>query len=313
MNSVISYLLLIALFLLATSFKMVNPTMSAHYQPGNSPSLSEEHCTSNFNDEVKTYTLRDDGDRIGHSIWISRKSQKAKAKYFAYEQEGEEVHERYDNWREDKNVFLISSGAYATDFSNSALPTGLTVDNGIVVNRDYQDKMDGLVIIESVGGIRVSNIEDGDLYLRSLSGKVDVKDPLDRVKFLDWAKKEDATVFQTHLLVYKNELKIDKDQSSSKTAKRKFLVLAIDEHGELFHIIFYMKKRSYSLYKGTNMVYQYLNDKDINVVAMINLDTGAYDILHTGEEVRDCNNNYIVGTSNEKREEMTNLLAYIYE
>ena len=74
-----------------------------------------------------------------------------------------------------------------------------------------------------------------------------------------------------------------------------------------------MKKKSYSLYDGTNVVYQYLHRKDMNVIAMINLDTGAYDILHTGKEVRDCNDNYIVGTSNEKREEMTNLLAYIYD
>lgn len=270
--------------------------------------FSEEHCREACDGDVNTYTVKDGWSDIGHSIWISRASEKVNAKYFAHKQSMQVVHDRYNTWRDGKYVVLKSSGAYATGWNGSDLPAGITVDNGIIVNRDYQARMDGLVIVYATGGIAITNIEDGDLYLKSLGKRVDVSDSYDRGEFLQWAVSEDATVFQTHLLVYDNRLQFTKD--NGERAKRKFLILAKDSSGELFHIIFYTKEKAYSLYNAARNVLQYMKrNKSMNIIAMVNLDTGGYDNLHTGGSVRDCDGNFITGTSTNYGD-MTNLLTY---
>ena len=274
-------------------------------------SFSESCQRSYLNGDVHTFTLYDGGQEIGNTIWVSRASERAKAKYFAHRQSGSVVFDRYKSWRPGKDVFIMSSGAYATGWNGEDLPAGITVDNGEIVNRSYETRMDGLVIIYATGGIAVSNIEDGDLYLASLNRRVDVKKASDRSLFLNWAVSEDATVFQTHLLAYKNQLQFV-SRRNNRTAVRKFLVLAQSAGGELFHIIFYTKHGGYSLYDGAYKTLSYLKGKSMNVIAMINLDTGGYDIIGTGEDVRDCNGDYFSGHSSDK-DDMTNLLAYQYE
>ena len=276
--------------------------------------VGERSCSSAFGGDVNTYTITDNGRRIGKSLWISRTSGRTKAKYFAHRQRGSNVHDRYTSWRTDgeaKTVVLKSSGAYATGFEDSDLPVGITVDNGSVVNRRYEDDMDGLVIVYATGGIAISNIEDGDLRLASLDREVDVSQYGDRNAFIRWAQSENATVFQTHLTIYKNELKVYPN-ASRETARRKFLVLARDSSGELFHVIFYLT-REYSLYRAASLTLDYLaNTKQMDVIAAVNLDTGGFDILNTGGDAKDCNDRRVWGSSN-NYEDMTNLLTYEYE
>lgn len=272
--------------------------------------IKEELCRESFNDDVKTYNLFDAGQQMGYSIWISRKSQHAKAKYFGHKENGKYVHDRYSEWRNGKSVILKSSGAYATGWNGSDVPVGISVDNGNIVNRQYYDKMDGLVIVYATGGIAISNIEDGNLYLEALGEQVDVTQYDDRTKFLNWAEKEKATVFQTHLLAYQNRLQFGRAENTVE--RRKLLVLAKSNSGELFHIIFYTKARAYTLYNIASSLLQYLNNRKFDLIAMINLDTGGFDNLSTGETVRDCEGNFITGTSTNYAD-MTNLLAYVYE
>lgn len=272
-------------------------------------------CASSFDDDVQTYVFKRNGSNKGNSIWISRKSGRAKAKYFAHKSGGDDVHDRYTKWRINgsKNIILKSSGAYATGWNNSNIPVGVTVDNGVIVNRNYHNSMDGLVIVYATGGIAISNIEDGDLYLEALGRKVDIRNASDRNAFLSWAQAEQATVFQMHLLAYNNKIEVGKYNSSPSRAVRKFLVLAKSRDGELFHIIFHLKNQSYSLYNATELVFNYLRkDKRMNVIAIINLDTGGFDILNTAGGATDCNNSNVWGTSN-NYEDMTNLLTYEYD
>lgn len=268
------------------------------------PSFGQNQCSSSFGGSVTTHDLTENGSKVGHAIWISRKSQRVKAKYFAHKQFGYSVYDRYKEWRADKKVVLMSSGAYT---GSNDVPVGLTVDNGNIVNKDYDDKMDGLVVVYATGGIVVSNVEDGDLYLDALGKKIDIRDAYSRNEFLNWAVGQKATVFQTHLLAYKNKHRFYKD--TQEKACRKFLVLATSSSGELFHIIFYPKYKNYSLYDGTNRILNYLIGQSMQVTAILNLDTGMYDIVGTGEGTKDCKGNFITGTTN-NREEMTNLLAY---
>jgi len=276
--------------------------------------LSEKHCTTSFEGLVNTYMLEEKGIEVGKSIWISRKGGRVKAKYFAHKQNGYHVHHRYTTWRvnDGKNIILKSSGTYATSWNNSDLPVGVTADNGVIVNRDYSSKMDGLVIVYATGGIAVSNIEDGDLFLTSLNKKVDITNYSDRAKFLKWAEREDVTVFQTHLLAYKNKIEISKNYGSGRTARRQFLTLVKDENGEIFHVIFYLKDKEYSLYDGTTLVLEYLKHKKYNTVAMLNLESGGAHILNTAGEATDCNGNNLWGTSN-NYDAMANLFTYYIE
>ena len=298
--------------LLAGSFIYPTPPINQEPPAETVASFNETNCYTYFNNDVVTKTLNDGYSAVGHSIWISRGSRRANAKYFAHKQSGTVVHDRYDEWRSDKNVILISSGAYATGWDGKDVPAGITVDAGKIVNRNYESTMDGLVIVYATGGIVVSNIENRDLTL-SKGGRsfvVDVTSASGRAEFLSWAQTEGATVFQTHLLAYKDDLLFKR--ATSETARRKFLVLTKDRSGNLYHVIFYMKNKSYSLYDAAQGILSYLNGNRYEVIGMINLDTGGFDIISTGSDVRDCNGNYIKGTANKDRPNMTNMLAYWY-
>lgn len=276
MNHLSRFFSLTALIVVLTSFTLIDGTNNEDKIAG----FSEGNCTTSFGGNVKVNKLYDGGREIGSSIWINRSSKRVNAKYFAENPNNSTPYQRYQSWRGGKSVVLVSSGAYATDFNiNQGKPVGLTVDNGSIVNRNYDSSMDGLVIVYATGGIVVSNIEDGNLNLVG-EGTVDIKRATDRAKFLKWAEAKDATVFQTHLLAYDNQSKMVRD--NGRTAVRKFLILA-KSGGTLYHIIFYTKKNSYSLLDGTNYALNYLKGtKGMKVVAMLNLDTGGFDVLGTG-------------------------------
>ncbi|MEM8909644.1 MAG: hypothetical protein AAGD05_17480 [Bacteroidota bacterium] len=315
MKILTSFFSLLALFLIFSGFTLPLPVAQPiDHTPAFDWGLSERNCTSSFNGDVHTYTLNHGYSNVGHSVWISRKSQRAKAKYFAHKLNGEHVHHRYTMWRvaRDRDVILKSSGAYATSFSNSGLPVGLTIDNGVLVNRKLDSRMNALVIVYATGGIVVSNIKNGDLYLQSLGGKVDVKNTYDREKFIRWAEEKEATVFQLHLMAYDNSINVGRTNSSNRTARRKLFSLAKSSSGELFHIIHYLKKPSYSLYEATDLVLSYLRGKGMDVIATVNLDTGGYDILNTAGAATDCNGNNVWGTT-KNYDAMTNLLTYEYD
>lgn len=273
------------------------------------PVFSHNFCTSSFSGNVTTYELDDNGSMMGHAIWISRKSKQVKAKYFAHQLYGNSVYDRYKSWRPGKDVVLMTSGAYTS--KDYIKPVGLTVDNGEIVNNKYHDSMDGLVIVYATGGIVVSNVEDGDLSLKSLGDEdIDVKESVQRRRFLSWAEEETATVFQTHLVIYKNRLQFKSDNGAK--AKRKLLVLAKTADGDLFHVLIYSKERLYTLYEIAQGILNYMGSMNMNVIAAINLDTGMFDIIGTGEGAKDCKGNFITGTKN-NREQMTNLLSYQFD
>ncbi len=271
--------------------------------------LSENLYKSFFNEKVRAYKIDYESDYIGQSVWISRKEQKINAKYFAYKQFGKSIHDRYADWKEGKKLVLSCSGAY-TYSKHDESPTGITVDNGNIVNRSIRDDMDALVLVYATGGIAVSDLDEGDLYLGSLNKKVNIRDRNDKYEFLNWAEEEEATVFQSHLLAYTNNLRIDEDSDRDR-AHRRILSLVRDKNGELFHVIFNIRE-DVRLYDISYNLFHYLRDRDNEVIAMVNLDTGAYDIL----EVYDEDNDKIDGIHGDRSfsiRKATNLITYYYE
>ena len=270
--------------------------------------MSESHYKTLFNGDVKINSVLQEHDQYGHSIWLKRKSEKVKAKYFAYQDlnTDESVYQKYSKWRSEKNIVMVCSGAFTTkDYST---PLGLTVDNGKIVNRKIDSNMDGLVIVYPTGGIVVSDIDDGNLYLGSIKKSVDARDFQDKQTLLNWAQEEEATIFQTQLLVYKNQLRIDKD-APKESAERRLLILAISPEGEVLHIVFNIKKSVY-LYNIAEKIFNYLKAKDLNIIAMLNLDTGMYNIMELYDEDGDQEDEVEGDTRLQKA---TNMLAYFYE
>ena len=238
-----------------------------------------------------------------------------KAKYFAAKDpyKGTFVPDRYINWKANKSVICVTSGTYMDSYIDPK-PIGLTVDNGIVVNRTLENDMDGLVIVYATGGIVATNIEDRDLVVQGgdIGGiQLNIKNnTFHRTKFLEWCQQNEATVFQTHLLVYKNSLKIDASTSKPDKRERRFLVVGHDEDGNLVHCIIHSPEYT-SLYDGANKVYNFLNSfREMNIVFMVNLDTGAQDVFtlfdEAGKERHDVKGHLQI-------EKAINLLVYYYE
>lgn len=256
-------------------------------------------------------------------IMLNKTGQRIKAKYFAAPDNGKTVYKRYVDWSTRiKNIVLVTSGTYMDECDNAetAKPVGLTIDNGVPVTETLiTRKMDALVIIYSGGGlgggIVVTNLADGDLTLKgngiNEKRKFNLRKSADDLDdFMEWAEEQEATVFQTHLLVYNNVLKVSATNSSTAKRERRFLALGKDADGQLFNIILNCPSSS-SLYDASKKALEFLNKfKEINVSFMINLDTGCQNVI----ELRNSNcsvNKAVTGTHTINS--AVNLLAFYFQ
>lgn len=242
-------------------------------------------------------------------------NKRIKAKYFAAKDfNGNLVPDRYKNWALNRDIICVTSGTYMSDCdARYAKPVGLTIDNGILVNKELAD-FDGLVIVYATGGIVATNLEDKDLTVQggNISGiKLDIRgNAYQREKFIKWCEEREATVFQTHLLVYKNQIKISSTNSSTAKRERRFLAVGYDDDGQLVHCIVHSPEYT-TLYEGTKRVLNFLNEfKEMNVIFMINLDTGCQNIFNLYNSDGSLNST-IEGTTS--IDNAANLLVYYYE
>lgn len=262
-------LVLTAIFILTSSFSILYPTKT--------------YCPAYSSRFVEISSIKYKGE-IFNAISMKRDSNRIRAKYFAApDLKGNSVYKRYAGWSHGKNIILFSSGTYMD--RSLQRPEGLTIDNGIPVNETLiSGRMDALVIVYTSGGIAVSNLKDGDLTLNgngiNPKRKFNIrKSTWDKDDFMEWAKSEEATVFQTHLLIYKNELKISSVNSNEKSQERRFLAVGKDDEGKVVHVIVHCPTHS-TLYEGAKKTFDFLkNSKDMEVNFMINLDTGYQDVF----------------------------------
>lgn len=268
-------------------------------------------CKTGYNGQVQAGDIYRNGRIIGSIVAVNRTAKQVKAKYFAAKENGKSVHQRYDQWRTNKNTVLLSSGAYATGFNAKDTPIGLTTDGGKLLNNNYEPKMDALVIIEQIGGVRISNNEDASLKIieNNKSEKIDIRNGLQRQRFLTWCKTEHATVFQTHLLIFDNKVKVAANSSTAQS-ERRLLIMAKDSKGQLFHLILYSKSWAASFSEIAGYTLSLMNAKGYTVLAAVNLDTGSIDVLSTSTQLSDCSGNPIAGRSNSQRQALSNMLVY---
>ncbi len=189
-------LVLVTLFFISTSF------LSDSYRPSSANIYDARYI------EISSVKFKQEQFNV---IYMRRDSNRVRAKYFAAaDYNGNNVFKRYQRWLPGKNIILVSSGTY---MDYDGVPVGLTIDNGIVVNKALAKKFDGLVIVNANGGIAVANLKVGDVKLKGegvdSTKKYDLrKSAWDLQTFTKWAVSKEATVFQSHLLVYNNKLDV---------------------------------------------------------------------------------------------------------
>lgn len=271
--------------------------------------LSAQQCYSDDYVEISSVKFKNENYTV---VTMLRDGERIKAKYFAAKDyNGNSVYNRYLEWKKSHSkVILLSSGTYMDSYGN---PQGLTIDNGQIVNQSLiQDRMDALVIVYATGGVVVSNLKDGDLRIKinGVDRVLDLRRSAgDLDDFIQWAEDQQATVFQTHLLVYKNQIKIDPNTSSRTSRERRFLAVGKNEEGKIVHAIVHCPQYS-SLYDGTEKTLDFLETaKQMSITFMINLDTGAQDVfeLHNSN----CSPNQAIKGQLEPSKAV-NLLAYYF-
>jgi hypothetical protein len=276
-----------------------------------------------YDQKLVKFDFREINENPYGVVKLYLKNERIKVKYFASKDEsGIPIMERFNEWAFSKKLVLVSSGTYYyypnknNRNKNTALPVGICVDNGKVINRATESKLDGLAMVYSSGKIVVENLKEKSIPIRQKNGtitNVNLADPFDKNIFFKWAEEVKATVFQTHLFAHKNKLLVGTNSNNYKDFRR-FLAVCTNDNGESLHYIINLPFNSTILDGSTKAVEYLKNVEHVRDIAfLINLDTGAQNTLLTyhpksGEALPNPN---FSGTKTLK--DAINLIAYYYE
>lgn len=246
-------------------------------------------------------------------VKFKRKGERIKVKYFAKKLNGKSIQERYNDWSKNQKVIMYSSGAYMSNTMDASTAgiVGVTIDNGIIINRNVKyDGLSALVVTYPNGVVEIKNIKDGVITFdgSGTSQVFDFSKPNDVSRFIDWAAESKLTVFQTHLLAHDKKLRVYSNGSTSR-ASRRFFVSGQDSRGAEYYFVVH-RPDAISLYEGASSVFNYLNNNRFTVNSMINLDTGAQDVFQFYSASGNVSNILQGGTyiSNAR-----NLIVFYYE
>jgi hypothetical protein len=252
-------------------------------------------------------------------IIMKRDSQKVKAAYFA--ENINSIKTKYQEFAKTKNIICYAAAGYLG--GNYDVVKNLTIVSGKTIESNLnKTEFDALVIIYATGGVVVSNLKNGDLKLQGSGADPNQalnlrKNDWDLTFFKEWCAKEKATVFQTHLLAYNNNLIIanDADEKAGKTksAVRRFLVVGKNSLGKLKHIVINCRKES-GLRHASEKCFNFCKTSlGINVTFMINLDTGAQNVFGAYNADGTVNNSILKDGGVTTLDKAHNLLVYYYE
>ena len=208
-----------------------------------------------------------------------------KVKYFGSTQNGESVALRFKKWRAGKNVVLACSGTYSiNNYSNNYVPDGLCIDDGFVVNNSINNNLGAFVIVEKVGGIRVFTKESGVICQSVGSQRLyPASNALDRVTFIEWAKKESATVFQTHCLFFSGQKRCN--NYSSDIRERRILAICENSNKKINYFILNLPTANpLNICDANDLFLGQIKAKGYSPIALVNLDVGNFDIIHVYDE-----------------------------
>ena len=218
------------------------------------------------------------GDEFGF-VNMKMEHGRIKSKYFgANNEDGTTVSDRYNMWALGRDKIAVISAGYKDAYGT---PVGLTVDNGRIINQSLE-KFDGLAMVYPTGRVVVTNLDDGDLTLQNdPNRRFDIRNNhRDKQDFVDWAESQEVSVFQTHLLVYKNNLEIANNSDPTKRERRFLAECKNVTTNKTCHVIVNFNSDYVSMYNGAKKTKEFFNNfLGLEVNFMINIDRGVQDIL----------------------------------
>jgi hypothetical protein len=197
-------------------------------------------------------------------------------KYFAVRANSE-----YQKWQVDKDVLLVTTGAFSSEWTDRAKPIGLCVDEGRVLNRSPRKEMDALVI-EKKGALTVVDLDNERMQIDWEGEKLSVNPRdgslINRVKFLHLAEASGWTVFQSQLLAGPNRNEAGLDLDYGNAAERRMLALA-SKAGHDYRIIVDLPQAE-KLHRAAQIASQQLAKAGFTLHYLVNLDTGDRNLLY---------------------------------
>ena len=256
------------------------------YQPLQGQEIQQRKIRTSHRSSVEIYKLEKGQKKYGHVIWFDRSAEHIRSGYIAHCRDraglDTSVFSRYEKWVAGRSQILTCSGGFTNSFhteGGNALPIGLTIDLGYIINRNLEGAMDALVILDNSRSIAIINLQDRSFQIANQHfdlayGKTD---------FLRWAAENEITAFQTQLLAHNNTLQIDRS-GRIKKRERRILVVGRAINKKIYHIIFDLPGNQY-LFDAARDVFYFLVEKQrFNIHGMVNIDTGNQNILEVYQE-----------------------------
>ena len=254
----------------------------------------------------------------GHNyslIIMNRSGEHVKAKYFAVRDAAGNVWQKYNQWQSNKIIVTYAAGAYSTDYTDAGIPVGLTMQDGAIINKNIEKgRLDALVIVYATGGVVATNLKEGNLTLDGKPRNYNLRgNDFDMNDFINWAQTNKATVFQTHLLAYRNQFLVSSiNAPTTVQGPRRFLAVGKDANNNTIHVIVHCPEQC-TIYNGAKNAFDMLQSQlGLNIIWMINLDTGSKNISKCYKD-RSNQDDWAEFRGPVPLSEATNLIAYYIE
>lgn len=175
------------------------------------------------------------------------------------------------------NIIGYCSGSYVDGSPGNWIPEGLSIDHGVVINRNLVlSRLDALVIVYPNGGMAVNNLDNNAVATSDGVFKIHNSDGRDKQSFIQWAQKNSATVFQTHLLAYNNELTIKQNLNFDSKRDRLFLISGKDKLSEETYLYLVRRISQENLFEASRDLLDLFKSKNAEISWMINLESGYH-------------------------------------
>lgn len=234
---------------------------------------------------------------------FSRQGNKLKAKYFVR-------NPKSLTSLQGKKILFVCSGAFSVNWDPNSPPIGVCVDKGMIINRNVDTQMDGLVVVYNggaqMGGVVVSNLDKEPINVGAGADKKSFwikNNDGDKIQFLNWAKTEEATVFQTQLMYSTKGYEFPLNKlSNGNPAERRFLAIC-KINGSVQHVIVNAPQSDHLNQSAKNVV-EMLQSSGYEIFGLLNLDTGGRNYMAA------YNDKGSIVQSNGKIEDAINLVIY---